>query len=126
MKICIKSHFFEELYYFLTKKFRNIDFYIGVSNRTESILEAPAAHKDALSAIRLVSKNDRIIFFDTLGIVGSLINENNEKEVRMMAQALLGNIQISSKKNVDLIRTLYSFLLMEGIWRKQLKNYRFR
>lgn len=109
-----KKDFFEELYHFLTNKFRKIDFYIGVSNQTESILEAPTARKDALAAIRMVSKSKHIIFFDTLGIVGTLINETNKKEVYMMAQSLLGNIQLSNKKNVDLIRTLYSFLLNGG------------
>lgn len=120
-----KESLFEALYRFLTQKFRNIDFYLGVSNRMESIQEAPFALKDALAAIRMVSENKPIIYFDTLGIVGSLINESNEKEVRMMAQALLGNIQIRNKKNVDLIQTLYSYLLNGGNLEKTAEDLSF-
>lgn len=116
---------FKELYQFLAKKFRNIDFYLGISNRTESIQDAPSADKDALAAIRMVSKNKPIIYFDTLGIVGSLINETNQNEVRTMAQSLLGKIQFNNKKNVDLIQTLYSFLLNGGNLEKTAEDLSF-
>jgi PucR family transcriptional regulator, purine catabolism regulatory protein len=55
-----------------------------------------------------------MIFFDDLGIVGTLINEMNENDVRMMAKSLLGNLNLSSQKNVELIQTLYSFLIHGG------------
>ena len=109
-----KNSFFEEFKQFLQAKFPSSHFYMGVSKKTKSIMEAPNAYKEALTAKRLVSKNKQIIFSDSLGVVGALINEHNENEVRIMAQSLLGNIQMNCQKNLDLIQTLYSFLLNGG------------
>ena len=47
-------------------------------------------------------------------MVGTLINENNENDVRMMAKSLLGNLDMNGQKDVELIQTLYSFLLHGG------------
>lgn len=109
-----KPFFFDELYTFLDRKFPNSDIYIGVSRKTELIQEAPGAYKEANIAIRLVSKNKRIISFEDLGVVGSLINKNNMKEVRLMAETVLGKLQMNDTKNVELIHTLYTFLLYGG------------
>jgi PucR family transcriptional regulator, purine catabolism regulatory protein len=109
-----KNVFFGELIQFLHGRFPGSDFYMGISKNTKSILDAPNAYKEALASKRMVTKNKQIIFFDTLGVVGTLINQNNENDVRMMVQSLLGNIQLDCQKNIDLIQTLYSFLLNGG------------
>lgn len=120
-----KIQFIEDLHQYLNKKYRHMDFYMGVSKKTDSIQEAPSAYKDSLASLRMVAKNKPIVFFDTLGLVGTLINDHNENEVRLMAKSLLGNIQMSNKKNVDLIRTLYSFLLNGGNLEKTAEDLSF-
>jgi len=109
-----KYFFFDELMVFLHSRFPGSHFYMGISKKTSSILLAPDAYKEALGANRMVSKNNQLIFFDKVGMVGTLINENNEKEVRETAHSLLGNVDMGCQKNVDLIRTLYLFLLNGG------------
>ena len=34
---------------------------------------------------------NRIMLFDSLGMVGPLINQNNEKEIRQIARNMLGS-----------------------------------
>lgn len=109
-----KYTFFEEFMKFLYSKFPKDHFDLGISKRTNSINGAPNAYKEALGANRMASINKQMIFFDDLGIVGTLINEMNENDVRMMAKSLLGNLNLSSRKNVELIQTLYSFLIHGG------------
>ena len=106
--------FFEGLIKFLYSKFPQGHFYLGVSKRTNSIKDASNAYKEALGANRMAFINKQIIFFDHLGIVGTLINENNENDVRMMAKSLLGNLDMNGQKNVEFIQTLYFFLLHGG------------
>ncbi|MCQ6276141.1 XylR N-terminal domain-containing protein [Bacillus sp. V3B] len=109
-----RDFFFEELIKFLYSRFPGSHFYMGISKKTNSILDVPNAYKEALGAKRMVSQNKQMIFFDTLGMVGSLINDRNENDVRKMAKLLLGNLEMSCQKDIDLIRTLYSFLLNGG------------
>ena len=109
-----KQIFFEGFMKCLNSKFPNVHFYLGISKKTISIKSAPNAYKEALGANRMTSINNQMIFFDQLGILGTLINENNENDLRMMAKSLLGNVNLSSQKNVEFIQTLYSFLIHGG------------
>lgn len=109
-----KNSIFTDIYHFLLNKYPNNDFYIGISKETNSIKDAANAYNEAIAAIRMVSKSNGIITFDSLGILGVLINENNENEVRRMAQIVLGKLTINCKKNIELIVTLYSFLMNGG------------
>ena len=109
-----KQTFFEEFMKFLYSKYHNVLFYLGISKRTGSIKDAPSAYREALGANRMASINKQIIFFDQLGIVGTLINETNESDVRLMAKSLLGNVNLASQKSIELIQTLYTFLIHGG------------
>ncbi|WP_071395173.1 XylR N-terminal domain-containing protein [Bacillus tuaregi] len=116
------SSFFHELLEFLHSRFPGSHFYMGISKKTNTVQLAPAAYNEALGAYRLISKDDQIIFYDNLGMVGTLINENNTKNVKEMALALLGNIEMDCQKNVELIRTLYLFLINGGNLEKTADN----
>lgn len=109
-----KYSFFQELIVFLHSRFPGSRFYMGISKKTNSILLAPGAYKEALGAQRMGTKNNQLIFFDSLGMVGTLINKNNEANVREIAHSLLGNVGMNGHKNGDLIKTLYLFLLNGG------------
>ncbi len=109
-----KDTFFKDFTKFLYSEFPQVHFYLGVSKRTNSIKDAPNAYKEAIGANRMAAINKQIIFFDNLGIVGSLINDNNKHDVYRMAKSLLGNVDMNCQKNVELIQTLYSFLLHGG------------
>jgi sugar diacid utilization regulator/predicted hydrocarbon binding protein len=106
--------FIEGLYAELKNQFHTCDLFLGVSKRTLFIQEVFNAYKNAVSALRMAYKGKRIVYFDSLGVVGALMNEYNENEVREMACSFLENIQVNGQKDVDLIKTLYSFLLNGG------------
>ncbi|MDR4945735.1 PucR family transcriptional regulator [Neobacillus cucumis] len=106
------SPFLPLLHYALIRNNPNTDFYIGVSKKTQIINDTAQAYHEAVTAIRMVTKNNPIMYFDHLGIVGALINKNNENEVRKMAQNELAPLM--TPKNIELIETLFSFLLNGG------------
>ncbi|NHC42984.1 PucR family transcriptional regulator [Bacillus sp. MM2020_1] len=109
-----KSFFFTDLYHFLHTKYPTGDFYLGLSKRSESIKGASNAYQEALTASRMVSKSNPIIGFESLGIIGILVNENNVEEVRKWARNVLGKIKVFNPRNIELIKTLYAFLLTGG------------
>ncbi|RAK14969.1 PucR-like helix-turn-helix protein [Anoxybacillus vitaminiphilus] len=98
----------------LSSQSPSVKFYAGISSKTDNVSHAGDAYKEALTSVRIASKHQQIISFESLGIVGVLINENNEQEVKKMAKACLGNLNMDDPKNVELIRTLYIFLINGG------------
>ena len=98
----------------LTSYFPGSDFYLGISKRTQSILGAKHAYKQAIGAIRMITSKTKVIYYDSLGVIGALLNEKNEEEVRTMAKSLLGHLELDCQKSIELITTLYSFLINGG------------
>ena len=98
----------------LTLYFPGSDFYLGISKRTQSILGAKHAYKQAIGAIRMITSKTKVIYYDSLGVIGALLNEKNEEEVRTMAKSLLGHLELDCQKSIELITTLYSFLINGG------------
>ncbi|MDR7240050.1 XylR N-terminal domain-containing protein [Neobacillus drentensis] len=109
-----KNLFFADLYQFLRTKYPNGDFYLGLSKRSESIKEASNAYQEAITASKMVSKSNPIIGFESLGLIGILVNENNMEEVRKWAINMLGNLKGSNPRSIELIKTLFAFLLTGG------------
>ena len=118
-----KQYFFHSLMTSLTSYFPGSDFYLGISKRTQSILGAKHAYKQAIGAIRMITSKTKVIYYDSLGVIGALLNEKNEEEVRNMAKSLLGHLELDCQKSIELITTLYSFLINGGIWKKQRKSF---
>ncbi|WP_017437478.1 XylR N-terminal domain-containing protein [Saccharococcus caldoxylosilyticus] len=98
----------------LSSQFSSVTFYGGISSKVNNVSHAEDAYKEALISVRVASKHQQIISFESLGVVGVLINENNEQEVKKMAKACLGNLNLDDPKNIELIRTLYIFLINGG------------
>lgn len=109
-----KCTLFSSLITHLTSRFPGSHFYMGVSNRTKSILTAPNAYNEANVAKRMITTHRQVVFYESLGMIGTLINEQNQHEIRKMSQKMLGNLDINVPKNVDLVRTLYYFLVNGG------------
>jgi PucR family transcriptional regulator, purine catabolism regulatory protein len=99
----------------LTYNFSNVRFLAGISKESEDIGKAKDCYNEALIALRMASVNHRVISFDSLGIIGPLINQNNEKEVKQIAQHILGPLlgKLDYKKQ-DLLNTLYVYLSNGG------------
>ncbi|KAA9021032.1 XylR N-terminal domain-containing protein [Niallia endozanthoxylica] len=103
-----------ELYQFLEQAFPNEDFKLGISNEGYDIKEAAAYYEEASIALKLTLQKS-IVSFDSLGIVGILINSNNLKGIKMVAKKELGSLyQLEDSRNIELLKTLFVFLSNGG------------
>ncbi|WP_428908495.1 PucR family transcriptional regulator [Niallia sp. Krafla_26] len=109
-----KHSFFTKMIHYLSSRFPGSHFYLGVSKRAESILSAQDAYNEANMAKRMITSRKQVVYYESLGMIGTLINEKNEQSVRKMAKTMLGNIEVNHPKNMDLVRTLYFFLVNGG------------
>ena len=98
----------------LSNRFIMIEFYGGISTKTEDILCAREAYREALVALKTATNHGRFVTFESLGVIGPLINSHNEEEIKKIAVRYLGQLMENDDKNVELVRTLYSFLINGG------------
>lgn len=90
-------------------------FLAGISSQNSKIVDAGVAIEEARSAVRLSSRDKPITSFSELGILGVLINDQNEKAIRKLVRDTLGVLSENLDSNkVELIETLYHFLLNGG------------
>ncbi|WP_419887754.1 helix-turn-helix domain-containing protein [Neobacillus niacini] len=100
---------------FLKKETKHALFLAGISSQNSNILEAGVAMEEACSAVRLSSRDEPITFFSDLGMLGILINDQNEQAIRKMIRDQLGVLYENLDKNkLELIETLYHFLEQGG------------
>lgn len=63
----------------------------------------------------MASKKNRIMSFDSLDMVGPLINQNNKEEIRQIAQNMLGSLMDNvDNKKLELLKTQYIYLAKGG------------
>jgi predicted hydrocarbon binding protein/sugar diacid utilization regulator len=99
---------------YMLLKYPNSQFKFGISNLGEDITMASKNYEEAMIALRLTIGKE-IVPFKSLGIVGVLINSNNISGIKMIAEQELGPLyNIGDLKTVDLLKTLYIFLLNGG------------
>lgn len=101
---------------FLKKALSNLVWFAGISSMHTKVLEeVKEAFKEAHTAVKLSTKENPVTFFHELGILGVLINEENETAIRKVAQLTLGNLYMNlDQSKVELIKTLYVFLTNGG------------
>ncbi|MFJ7513214.1 XylR N-terminal domain-containing protein [Peribacillus simplex] len=99
---------------FLETAYPKCSFKIGFSNEGEKIENAVQYYEEATVALRLTTKK-KVVGFESLGIVGVLINSQNISGIKMIAKQELGLLyDLGDEKKVALIKTLYVFLLNGG------------
>ncbi|MFJ7746752.1 XylR N-terminal domain-containing protein [Peribacillus sp. NPDC097295] len=104
----------KEFHEFMMQKYPQGEFKFGISNVGDDIKNASKYYEEATIALRLTIKK-KIVPFQTLGIVGVLINSNNRNGIKMIAEQELGPLyDLKEPKTIELIKTLYSFLLNGG------------
>jgi DNA-binding PucR family transcriptional regulator len=96
------------------QKYPKGQFKFGISNLGEDITKAAQNYEEATISLRLTF-GQNIVTFKSLGIVGVLINSKNISGIKMIAEQELGPLyNTSDLKTVELLRTLYIFLLNGG------------
>ena len=101
----------DELFSFLKKEVKNALFFAGISSLNSKITDAGSILEEARSAVRLSTRDQPITSFRQLGMIGILINEQNETALRRMIRDTLGGLyeRVDGNK-IELIETLYHYL----------------
>ncbi|AOV06210.1 XylR N-terminal domain-containing protein [Sporosarcina ureilytica] len=100
---------------FLSKNFSEVRFFSGISKASAQIGKVKDSYHEALTALRMTTISNSVVTFESLGIIGPLINQNNEKEVKQIAEHALGPLlKDLDEKKIDLLKTLYTFLSNGG------------
>ena len=98
----------------LEKEHPNVKMNFGISNKTQSPLNADYAFKEATMALRLTFTK-QIVFYEELGLISLLLKENDLEWVKHVAENELGALyNFSKQKNIELLKTLYIFLFHGG------------
>lgn len=99
---------------FLLKKYPADEFKFGISNEGDDISNAFTHYEEATIALRLTMKK-KVMEFNSLGIVGVLINSKNMNGIKMIAKNELGPLySTEDPRTIELLRTLYIYLLNGG------------
>jgi sugar diacid utilization regulator len=113
---------FREFYLHLKEKFPKEAFYFGISSCNSQIEQASKAYKEALVALSLPLKKT-IVEFHKMGILGVLVNSDNREAILSVARQELGQLYSDSDpKNLDLLKTLYTFLINGGKLEQTMKD----
>ncbi|MFC2948074.1 XylR N-terminal domain-containing protein [Virgibacillus sediminis] len=100
-----------DYFHFLTEEYPEATFSAGMSLPSDQIGQAVDSYREALTALRMATRKNKIIHFDTLGLIGPLINANNEQEVKRIASYTLGPLcENMNHKKLELLKTLHIFL----------------
>src|SRR5690625_1994818 len=99
----------------LKKTYVRSKFSAGISERSEDIAGAADLFQQAKAAVRLAKFQENITSFESIGIVGSLINENNIDTVLKSAENELKPLYQHNKVTCEeTLKTLYYFLINGG------------
>ncbi|WP_082818700.1 XylR N-terminal domain-containing protein [Bhargavaea cecembensis] len=101
---------------YLVNSFSQVTVRAGISLQSEEISRASVSYKEALTAVRMTSEYSPIQAFESLGILGPLINISNQEEVEKAALFTLRPLSqdLNDHKRMELIRTLYVYLQNGG------------
>ncbi len=84
---------------------------MGVSSNSPSIEHAANLYDESLASVKVANRHQNLVYFDTLGLVGILLQANNLDTIEKFAYKVLGNlIEEDKNKNMELTKTLYYYL----------------
>jgi sugar diacid utilization regulator len=106
-----KETFCKRLLGFCTTQYPDFVFRVGVSSSISSIMDAPDLYDESLAALKVTNARQNIVFFDSLGLVGMLMQTKNLDTIEKFAYKILGKlIEEDKSKNMELTKTLYYYL----------------
>ncbi|WP_179295527.1 XylR N-terminal domain-containing protein [Bacillus sp. FJAT-45350] len=107
----------------LNKQYPHLLCKVGVSSKASKINRASEYYDEAVSSLRVATSNNKVVLFEELGVVGILVNSENENEIKKKGELLLGPLyQNSNYKKTELIKTLYVFLENGGNLEKTMEE----
>lgn len=107
----IKESFSQQLLTYCSKRYPQFVFTLGVSSSSPLIEEAASLYDESLAALKVTNGEHNLILFDSLGLVGMLLQTKNLDMIEKFAYKILGDlIEEDKMKNVELTKTLYYYL----------------
>lgn len=104
----------DEFHRLIFRKFPEGNFKMGISSRGDDVEAIQEYYEEANMALRLNNKK-KIVFFETLGIIGAMINSYNKPKIYKMAKKELGVLyDTTDPKTIEHLKTLYYFLFNGG------------
>lgn len=116
------SDLFHGFVEYLERTYDQCTFKMGISNEGEQIDSAYRYYDESVLALRMTTQK-KVVMFESLGIVGILINSKNVSDIRVMAKQFLGPLYGNDDaKSIELMKTLYIFLLNGGKLEQTMKD----
>ena len=111
-----KSHFKKEslcqqtLDYCMTRYPKSL-FEMGVSSSSPSIEKAFQLYDESVASLKVTNYHQNLVFFDSLGIIGMLLQAKDLETIENFANKILGDlVEEDQAKNMELTKTLYHYL----------------
>ena len=106
-----KENFCKKLCDYYSDRYPQFTFKMGISSTYSSIEDASQAHDESIAALKVPNHDQNLVFFDSLGIIGMLLQTKNLETIEKFAHKILGNlIEEDKHKNMELTKTLYHYL----------------
>ncbi|MGG2200658.1 MULTISPECIES: XylR N-terminal domain-containing protein [Paenibacillus] len=96
---------------FLSRKYPNDDFKLGVSSTAQLMEDITQLHEESVASLKIMKRNSNIVHFDSLGIEGVLFQAKNADTIEKFVYKKLGNlIREDKNKDMELTKTLFHYL----------------
>jgi PucR family transcriptional regulator, purine catabolism regulatory protein len=112
----MKSHLKKEslcqqtLDYCMTRYPKSL-FEMGVSSSSPSIEKASQLYDESIASLKVTNYHQNLVFFDSLGIIGMLLQAKDLETIENFANKILGDlVEEDQAKNMELTKTLYHYL----------------
>ena len=93
-----KESFCKQLMDYCTGKYPHFSFEMGVSSSYSSLEDAPQLYEESVASLKLANSNQKLVYFDSLGVVGMLLQTKNLETIERYAYKILGRL-IEEDKN---------------------------
>ena len=106
-----KDDFCRQLLEYCTEQYPKFSFKVGISSCSPTIEDSSNLYDESLAALRVANSHQPLVFFDSLGLVGMLLQTENLDMIEKFAYKVLGKlIEEDKNKNMELTKTLYYYL----------------
>lgn len=104
-----KEEFSRKLLHYCSAKYPQFPFFMGISSSSPSIEDVSMLYEECLASLKFANRHQNMIFFDSLGVLGLIFKNNDQRGIKNFAHKLLGSL-IKEDKNMELTKTLYHYL----------------
>lgn len=106
-----KESFCRKLLTYCSDMYGQYSFKMGISSSLSSIEDAQRLYHESIASLKVANSKRSLVNFDSLGVVGMLLQMNNPEALEQYAYRIVGNLMDEDKnKSAELLITLYQYL----------------